>query len=63
MDRKEIDEESKQDFSNRVNLQAGRTSEREVVSTKFMTEDQRNSWNESGYILIPNFVDENFVMI
>ena len=40
MDRKEIDEESKQDFSNRVNLQAGRTSEREVVSTKFMTEDQ-----------------------
>ena len=60
MDRKEIDEESKQDFSNRVNLQAGRTSEREVVSTKFMTEDQRNSWNEGGYILIPNFVDENF---
>ena len=60
MDRKEIDEESKQDFSNRVNLQAGRTSEREVVSTKFMTENQRNSWNEGGYILIPNFVDENF---
>ena len=60
MDRKEIDEESKQDFSNRVNLQAGRTSEREVVSTKFMTEDQRNSWNEGGFILIPNFVDENF---
>ena len=60
MDRKEIDEESKQDFSNRGNLQAGRTPEREVVSTQFMTEDQRNSWNEGGYILIPNFVDENF---
>ena len=60
MDRKDIDQESKDDFSNRVNQQIGRTSSDKVSSTKFMTEDQKNSWNKGGYILIPSFVDESF---
>ena len=38
MDRKDIDQESKDDFSNRVNQQIGRTSSDKVSSTKFMTE-------------------------
>ena len=60
MDRKDIDQESKKEFSSKVNEQAGRTSKREVFQTKHMTIDQKNSWNEFGYILIPNFVDEKF---
>ena len=60
MDRKDIDQESKKEFSSKVNEQAGRTSKREVFQTKHMTIDQKNSWNDSGYILIPNFVDEKF---
>ncbi len=60
MDRKDIDQESKKEFSSKVNEQAGRTSNREVFQTKHMTIDQKNSWNEFGYILIPNFVDEKF---
>jgi ectoine hydroxylase-related dioxygenase (phytanoyl-CoA dioxygenase family) len=60
MDRKDIDQESKKEFSSKVNEQAGRTSKREVFQTKHMTIDQKNSWNEFGFILIPNFVDEKF---
>ena len=60
MDRKDIDQESKKEFSSKVNEQAGRTSKREVSQTKHMTIDQKNSWNDFGYILIPNFVDEKF---
>ena len=60
MDRKDINQESKEEFSSKVNEQAGRTSKREVLQTKHMTIDQKNSWNDFGYILIPNFVDEKF---
>jgi len=60
MDRKDIDQESKKEFSSKVNEQAGRTSKREVFQTKHMTIDQKNSWNEFGYILMPSFVDEKF---
>ena len=60
MDRKDIDQESKKEFSSKVNEQAGRTSKREVLQTKHMTIDQKNSWNDFGYILIPSFVDEKF---
>ena len=60
MDRKDIDQQSKNEFSNKVNEQAGRTSLNWLETVKYMTKDQRVSWNESGYILIPNFVEESF---
>ena len=60
MDRKDIDQQFKNDFSNKVNEQAGRTSLKWLKNVKYMTEDQKKSWNESGYILIPNFVEESF---
>ena len=60
MSRKDIDLESKKEFSSKVNEQVGRTSRKEVFETKHMTIDQKNSWNDFGYILIPNFVDEKF---
>ena len=60
MERKDIDQQSKNDFSSKINEQVGRTSNRELTLTKYMTQEQKKSWNDSGYILIPNFVDENF---
>ena len=60
MNRQDIDQQSKKDFSKKVNEQAGRTSIREVDKTQYMTEDQKQSWNNSGYILIPNFVNKKF---
>ena len=60
MDRKDIDQQSKNEFSNKVNEQAGRTSLNWLETVKYMTKDQQESWNESGYILIPNFVEESF---
>ena len=50
MDRKDIDLQAKKDFSNKINEQAGRTSSRELTLTKHMTEEQKKSWNDSGYI-------------
>lgn len=41
MDRKDIDQESKKEFSSKVNEQAGRTSKKEVLQTKHMTIDQK----------------------
>ena len=60
MERKDIDQQSKNDFSSKINEQVGRTSNTELTLTKYMTQEQKKSWNNSGYILIPNFVDENF---
>ena len=54
MDRKDIDQQSKKDFSSKINEQVGRTSTRELTLTKYMTEEQKKSWNDSGYLLIPN---------
>ena len=60
MNRKDIDQESKKEFSNKVNEQVGRTSQICLEETSFMTEDQKQSWNQAGYILIENFVEESF---
>ena len=60
MERKNIDQQSKEDFSNKVNEQVGRTSQVMLTETMFMTENQKKSWNESGYILIKNFVNDKF---
>ena len=60
MDREEVSEESKKDFSNKVNEQAGRKSNVTVTSATSMSKEQIDSWNNDGYILIPDFVDEKF---
>ena len=52
MDRKDIDQQSKKDFSSKINEQVGRTSSRELTLTKYMTEKQKKSWNDSGLSLI-----------
>lgn len=60
MSREEVSEESKREFSDKVNEQVGRRSESVVLTSKSMTQEQLNSWNEDGFILIPNFVKESF---
>ena len=60
MNREEVSEESKKDFSNKVNEQAGRKSNVTVTSATSMSKEQIDSWNNDGYILIPDFVDEKF---
>ena len=59
MKREEVSEESKKEFSDKVNEQAGRTSKGIVLSPKSMSQDQLMSWNNDGYILIPNFLNED----
>jgi len=59
MKREEVSEESKKEFSDKVNEQAGRTSKGIVLSPKSMSQDQLKSWNNDGYILIPNFLNED----
>ena len=58
MKREEVSEESKKEFSDKVNEQAGRTSKGIVLSPKSMSQAQLMSWNNDGYILIPNFLNE-----
>ena len=41
MDRKDIDQQAKKDFSKKINEQAGRTSNRELTLTKHMTDEQK----------------------
>ena len=60
MNREEVSKESKKDFSNKVNEQAGRKSNATVTSATSMSKEQLDSWNNDGYILIPDFVDEKF---
>ena len=59
MKREEVSEESKKEFSDKVNEQAGRTSKGIVLSPKSMSQAQLMSWNNDGYILIPNFLNED----
>ena len=58
MKREEVSEESKKEFSDKVNEQAGRTSKGIVLSPRSMSQAQLMSWNNDGYILIPNFLNE-----
>ena len=52
MKREEVSEESKKEFSDKVNEQAGRTSKGIVLSPKSMSQDQLKSWNNDGLSLI-----------
>ena len=49
---------SKEEFTNRINKQKGRISSEFIEETKYLSQTQKNSWNENGFILIPNFYSE-----
>ena len=59
MAKEEQDNSSKEDFTNRINKQKGRISSKLIEETKYLSQTQKQSWNEKGFILIPNFFPED----
>jgi len=59
MTRKDQDDSSKKEFVDRINKQKGRVSSQKIKKGKFLSDSQRNSWNDNGYILIPKFYSES----
>ena len=53
------DDSSKEEFTNRINKQKGRISSEFIEETKYLSQTQKDSWNENGFILIPNFYPES----
>ena len=49
------DDSSKEEFTNRINKQKGRISSVFIEETKYLSQTQKDSWNENGFILIPSF--------
>ena len=49
------DDSSKEEFTNRINKQKGRISSEFIEETKYLSQTQKDSWNENGFVLIPNF--------
>ena len=59
MDKEDITESEKKEFSTQVNKQKGEITLRVIKDPRFLTEDQKNSWNRNGFILLKNFCSEN----
>ena len=59
MAKEEQDNSSKEEFTNRINKQKGRISSKLIEETKYLSQTQKQSWNEKGFILIPNFFPDD----
>ena len=59
MAKEEQGNSSKEEFTNRINKQKGRISSKLIEETKYLAQTQKQSWNEKGFILIPNFFPED----
>ena len=59
MDREGITEITKKEFSSKVNQQRGEFSSKIIKEPKFLSEEQKNSWNKNGFILLKNFYPED----
>ena len=59
MTKEEQDNSSKEEFTNRINKQKGRISLKLIEKIKYLSQTQKQSWNEKGFILIPNFYPED----
>ena len=44
------DDSSKEEFTNRINKQKGRISSEFIEETKYLSQSQKDSWNENGFI-------------
>ena len=58
MKREDLPEEAKKEFEKRVNARKGDLSFEKIVHTTFLTDSQKNSWNESGFILCKELISE-----
>ena len=59
MDREDITETAKKEFSSRVNQLKGEISTKIISNSKCLSEEQQNSWNNNGFILLKNFYPED----
>jgi ectoine hydroxylase-related dioxygenase (phytanoyl-CoA dioxygenase family) len=59
MDTEDITETAKKEFSSQVNKQKGEISLKVIENPKFLTDDQKDSWNNNGFILLKNFCSED----
>ena len=60
MEREDISKEIKVEFTEKVNQQKGRKSCGEVRGSQYLKNSQETSWNENGYILVPQFCSEEY---
>jgi hypothetical protein len=58
MKREDLPEEAKKEFEKRVNARKGDLSFEKIVQTTFLTDSQKKSWNESGFILCKELISE-----
>ena len=58
MKREDLPEEAKREFEKRVNARKGDLSFEKIVQTTFLTDSQKKSWNESGFILCKELISE-----
>ena len=61
MDREDITESAKKEFSTQINKQEGEISSRIIENPKYLTKDQKDSWNRNGFILLKNFCSEEII--
>ena len=59
MNKEDQNNSSTEEFVKRINKQKGRTATKIVSKSKHLSENQENSWNQNGYILIPQFFSED----
>tara|TARA_Y100001970_G_scaffold158998_1_gene194441 strand:- start:62955 stop:63878 length:924 start_codon:yes stop_codon:yes gene_type:complete len=60
LDNKNLTQNVKDEFSSAVNKQKGRISRKLVEKNFFISDKQKKSWNENGYILLKNFCSRRF---
>ena len=58
MKREDLPEEAKKEFEKRVNARKGDLSFEKIVQTTFLTDSQKKSWNESGFILCKELISQ-----
>ena len=58
MKREDLPEEAKKEFEKRVNARKGDLSFEKILQTAFLTDSQKKSWNESGFILCKELISE-----
>ena len=59
MSKQDQNNSSTEEFINRINKQKGRRSTKIVSKSKYLSENQEKSWNENGYIIIPQFFSKD----
>jgi len=58
MQRDDLPEEAIKELEKRINERKGNLSSKKIKDTKFLNESQKDSWNDSGYVLFRGLIKE-----